>query len=89
MFFFDEISMLSARDLYHISNQLSLVLNTPDLSFGGLNMVFSGDFAQLPPAVGGEDVSLYSRSIGSIATSKKSQEESIGKALWHQFTKVV
>ena len=87
--FFDEVSMLSARDLYRISNQLSLVLNTPEQSFGGLNIVFSGDFAQLPPAVGGENVSLYSRSIGSIATSKKSQEESIGKALWHQFTTVV
>ena len=52
-------------------------------------MVFAGDFAQLPPAVGGEGVSLYSRSIGSIASSKKSQEEAIGKALWHQVTTVV
>ncbi|KDR66272.1 hypothetical protein GALMADRAFT_81086, partial [Galerina marginata CBS 339.88] len=81
--------MLSARDLYRISNQLSTVLNTPDKSFGGLNLVFSGDFAQLAPAVGGENVSLYSRTIGSIASSKKCQEESIGKALWHQITTVV
>ena len=44
--------MLSARDLYCISNQLSKVFNTPEESFGGLNMVFSGDFTQLPPAVG-------------------------------------
>ena len=58
--FFDEVSMLSARDLYCISNQSSKVLNTPEDSFSGLNMVFSGDFAQLPPAVGGEGVSLYS-----------------------------
>jgi hypothetical protein len=81
--------MLSARDLYRISNQLSKVFNTPEDSFGGLNMVFSGDFAQLPPAVGGEGVSLYSRSIGAIASSMKSQEEAIGKALWHQVTTVV
>ena len=87
--FFDEVSMLSARDLYRISNQLSKVFNTPEDSFGGLNMVFSGDFAQLPPAVGGEGVSLYSRSIGAIASSMKSQEEAIGKALWHQVTTVV
>ena len=87
--FFDEVSMLSARDLYRISNQLSQVFNTPEDSFGGLNMVFAGDFAQLPPAVGGEGVSLYSCSIGSIASSKKSQEEAIGKALWHQVTTVV
>ena len=87
--FFDEVSMLSARDLYRISNQLSKVFNTPEDSFGGLNMVFSGDFAQLPPAVGGEGVSLYSRSIGAISSSMKSQEEAIGKALWHQVTTVV
>jgi hypothetical protein len=52
-------------------------------------LVFSGDFAQLPLAVGGEGVSLYSRSIGAIASSMKSQEEAIGKALWHQVTTVV
>ena len=86
--FFDEVSMLSARDLYHISNQLSQVFNTPEDSFGGLNMVFAGDFAQLPLAVGGEGVSLYSCSIGSIASNMKSQEEAIGKALWHQVTTV-
>jgi hypothetical protein len=87
--FFDEVSMLSARDLYRISNQLSKIFNTPEDSFGGLNMVLSGDFAQLPPAVGGEGVSLYSRSIGAVASNIKSQEEAIGKALWHQVTTVV
>ena len=87
--FLDEVSMLSARDLYRISNQLSQVFNTPEESFGGLNMLFSGDFAQLPPAVGGEGVSLYSRSIGAISSNIKSQEEAIGKALWHQVTTVV
>jgi len=52
-------------------------------------MVFCGDFAQLPPAIGDEHVSLYSRTIGAFATDKKSQEEAIGKALWHQITRVV
>jgi len=76
--FFDEVSMLVARDLYRISVQLSQVFNTPDESFGGLNFVFAGDFAQLPPAVGGECVSLYSRSIGAISSHmnlKKKQLE--------------
>ena len=87
--FFDEVSMLSARDLYRINAQLAKVLGVSDVPFGGLNMVFCGEFAQLPPAVGGEHVSLYSRTIGSTATDKKSQEQAIGKALWHQMTKVV
>ena len=87
--FFDEVSMLSARDLYRINAQLAKVFCILDVPFGGLNMIFCGDFAQLPPAVGGEHVSLYSRSIGTFATDKKSQEEAIGKALWHQITRVV
>ena len=87
--FFDEVSMLSARDLYRINHQLAKVLGVSDKPFGGLNMVFSGDFAQLPPAIGGEKVSLYSRVIGTVASDRKSQEEAIGKALWHQITTVV
>ena len=87
--FFDEVSMLSARDMYKISFQLCKVLNIPEIPFGNLNIVFSGDFAQLPPALGGENVSLYSRVIGAISSSSKSQEEAIGKALWHQVTTVV
>ena len=52
--FFDEVSMLSARDMYWINAQLAKVFDQADIPFGGLNMVFSGDFAQLPPAVGGD-----------------------------------
>jgi hypothetical protein len=54
-----------------------------------MNMVFCGDFAQLPPVPGGESKSLYSRTIGALGTSLASQEEAIGKALWHQITTVV
>ena len=43
----------------------------------------------MPPAIGGEAVSLFSQFIGTIATSLRSQEEAIGKALWHQVTSVV
>ena len=39
--------------------------------------------------IGGEHVSLYSRRIGTMAADMKSQEESVGKALWHQITTVV
>jgi hypothetical protein len=87
--FIDEVSMLSAQDLYKISHQLSCVFNVFDIPFGGLNMVFAGDFAQLPPVIGGEHTSLYSRTIGTFSTNAKSQEEAIGKALWHQVTTVV
>ena len=38
--FFDEVSMLSARDLYRINTQLAKVFGVSDIPFGGLNMVF-------------------------------------------------
>ncbi|KAF8702360.1 hypothetical protein AX14_014404 [Amanita brunnescens Koide BX004] len=87
--FLDEVSMLSCYDMYKISTQLCRVMNKPTEPFGGLNMLFAGDFAQLPPPVGGENISLYSHMIGKVATNEKAQQEALGRALWHQVTTVV
>lgn len=88
-FFFHEISMLSCHELYKISARLARIFNCHDVPFGGVNMIFTGDFGQLPPPVGEELVALYSRTIGKNATKVKSQEEAIGRAVWHQVTSVV
>ena len=87
--FLDEVSMLSCRDMYLISARLARVMNNLDVPFGGLNFIFAGDFAQLPPVIGHEHASLYSRTVGMKATSLRDQEAAIGKALWHQVTTVV
>jgi len=87
--FLDEVSMLSCHDMYNISSKLAKAMNIYDNPFGGMNMIFAGDFAQLPP-VGGS--SLYSRTVGTTvdaALTPHSQESSIGKVLWHQITTVV
>jgi hypothetical protein len=87
--FLDEVSMLACHDLYKISSQLAKARNTMDIPFGGLNMIFAGDFAQLPP-VGGD--SLYSGSVGTsvdASQTAKGQQSAIGKALWHQVNTVV
>jgi hypothetical protein len=63
--FMDEVSMLSCKDIYRISERLARVMNNTEEPFGGLNMIFAGDFAQLPPAIGQEHASLYSRTVGS------------------------
>jgi hypothetical protein len=63
--FLDEVSMLSCHDMYTISAQLAKAFNEPNKPFGGLNIIFSGDFSQLPPVGGGESISLYSGSIGT------------------------
>ena len=71
------------------SAQLSKARNVADLPFGAINVIFAGDFAQLPPVGGG---SLYQRMVGtSVDTSHtlKGQQAAIGKALWHQVTAVV
>jgi hypothetical protein len=87
--FIDEVSMLACHELYKISSQLAKALNVFDVPFGGINIIFAGDFAQLPP-VGG--TSLYSGSVGTQIDSGLKphyQEAAIGKALWHQITTVV
>ena len=87
--FLDEVSMLSCRDMYLISARLARVMNNLDAPFGGLNFIFAGDFTQLPPVIGHEHASLYSRTVGLKTTSLRDQEAAIGKALWHQVTTVV
>jgi hypothetical protein len=58
--FIDEVSMLSCRDMYLISARLARVMNNLDTPFGGMNMMFAGDFAQLPPVIGQQNAALYS-----------------------------
>ncbi len=87
--FIDEVSMMSCHDMYKISAQLAKALNAPHLLYGGINIIFAGDFAQLPP-VGG--ASLFSQTVGTqvhAGLKLAGQESAIGKALWHQVTTVV
>ena len=60
--FLDEVSMVACDDNYKISSQLAKGLNEFGLPYGGINMIFAGDFAQLPPVFGSP---LYSGSIGT------------------------
>jgi PIF1-like helicase len=88
--FLDEVSMLSCHDMYNISAQLAKALNIFDVPFGGLNIIFAGDFAQLPPPM--QSHPLYSEGVHSktdAALKPLTQEAVIGKALWHQITTVV
>ena len=50
--FFDEVSMLSARDIYRINTQLAKVFNISDVPFGGLNMFFLWRFCSAPSSSG-------------------------------------
>ncbi len=83
--FIDEVSMISCQDLYKISARLAQLTNENEEAFGGMNMIFAGDFAQLPPV--GRCIYLYGRVNDS--SSIIGQKNAIGKALWHQTTTVV
>ena len=88
--FLDEVSMVSCRDLYKISSQCAKARGEYQEPFGGINFIFAGDFAQLPPVNRG--AALYSGTVGTQINSSQSingQEATIGKALWHQITTVV
>ena len=88
--FLDEVSMLSCYDMYKISSQCAKARGEHSKPFGGINFIFAGDFAQLPPAMNAPP--LYSGSVGTQIESSqtvKNQEAAIGKALWHQVTTVV
>jgi hypothetical protein len=75
--------------LYSISARLAEIFNIHGEAFGGKNMIFAGDFAQLPPVKG---ATLYSGEVSSInnhAMTPRQQESTIGKLLWQQVTTVV
>ena len=87
--FMDKVSMLCCRNMYLISAWLAQINNNPQCPFGGLDMIFAGDFAQLPHVIGQEHASLYSQTVGINPKSLCDQEAAMGKALWHQVTTVV
>jgi len=84
----DELSMLGAQDLFTVSKHLCLATGIHNKPFGGLNIIFTGDFAQLPPV---NQYLFYSGVLGSTchATTIQLQEATVGKSLWHLFTTVV
>tara|TARA_R110002072_G_scaffold69902_1_gene169400 strand:- start:1197 stop:2642 length:1446 start_codon:yes stop_codon:yes gene_type:complete len=45
----DEVSMLSLKLLLIIDQIARKIYNKPDIPFGGLQIIFTGDFYQLPP----------------------------------------
>ena len=78
--------MVACNDIYKISSQLAKGLNEFDFPYGRINMIFSGDFAQLPPVFG---YPLYSGTVGTQLTlmsciTVQGQKAAIGKALKHQ-----
>jgi hypothetical protein len=56
----DEISFCTASQLGQLDHKLKLVKEEPHLTFGGVHVLFCGDFHQLPP-IGGPAVSIWAQ----------------------------
>ncbi|KAJ3483438.1 hypothetical protein NLI96_g6314 [Meripilus lineatus] len=90
LFFLDEMSMISCRELCSISRRLSAIYGNPYQSFGGKTMILVGDFAQLPP-IAKNGPPLYSTKITAWKDSLGPSQDldALGKGVWYEFRHVV
>jgi hypothetical protein len=49
MVIIDEVSFADKHDILKFHGKLSILKQKPDLHYGGLNIIFSGDCRQLEP----------------------------------------
>lgn len=87
--FIDEVSMIGSELLTKISAALSVAKANP-APFGGISVIYAGDFCQLPPVA---NTRLYTpvenRSLPYSALNKKSQKQLLGRSAWLSCDNVV
>jgi len=76
----DEYSMCGQASLHHIDMRLRQIMGTPDIPFGGIVVVLTGDPAQLPPVLAN---CLWDE------RAKEGSEDSQGHMTYHFFESVV
>ena len=87
----DEVSMTGCRLLTKLSRNITIAKHeSHDIPFGGVDMIFFGDFSQYPPVL---DTPLYSNYSSTYTTIKASTSQSdvlreVGRSLWKQLTHV-
>jgi hypothetical protein len=84
----DEVSMVGCQLMYDISHALSKAKSMNTLPFGGVNVIFAGDFAQLPPVAEMKLYSEFRRSKNKGGTTL-SEKNAFGKLLWLSVQTVV
>src|SRR6266511_613600 len=81
----DKVSMIGCRLLLQIHEALCEAKENSNI-FGGINIIFVGDFAQLPP-VG--DVKSYSHIAKEKIGTNTGQKNVFGKLLWCSINKII
>ena len=86
----DEVSMIGCRELVKIHKALCKAKCVPSsVPFGGVDIIFFGDFIQFPPV---KDTPLYNAWSEIINESKSRQAQNtklLGMHLWKQVNKVI
>jgi hypothetical protein len=95
--FIDEVSMVGFKDLCQISTKLQTAFSNTD-PFGGISIIYAGDFYQLPPN-GDPSDAMYNlpSTIGTRSPKKKQKRQSTssltkkaqGVLLWRRLTHAV
>lgn len=85
--FVDEVSTIGCSLLVDVHNALVSATGSTDL-FGGMSVIFAGDFSQLPPVL---DTKLYTHLNHKKlrADTRAGQKMMFGKLLWHSIGTVV
>jgi hypothetical protein len=86
MIVMDEISFVPQTFLAQISDQLKLLLENPNENFGGLNIVYLGDYSQLPPVNGS---SVRSLNVGNSKSAKTRRRKLEGRLLYYDLNHVI
>lgn len=82
----DEVSLLSLINLAEIDYALRMAKERPNEWFGGIIIIFAGDFCQFPP-VGGN--ALYSCMRSNRELSDKEIKRRLGRLAWKTLNAVV
>ena len=83
--FIDEVLMIGCAFLAQLSESLSIAKGNSQ-PFGGISIIFSGDFAQLPPVA---QTRLFSHINTSRVSTRAGQQDVFGKLLWLSVDTVV
>ncbi|PPQ81895.1 hypothetical protein CVT24_009316 [Panaeolus cyanescens] len=81
----DEVSMLGCQNMYKMSSALCAAKNC-DKPFGGLHILFAGDFAQLSPIM---EKSLFDHLDTTPNSTETAQRNVFGKLLWYSISTVI
>jgi hypothetical protein len=84
--FIDEISLLSEQLICEIDHALRYATERPDERFGGITIIFAGDFFQYPP-IGGTP--LYSPIPNANSYRKNYVPRCLGRLAWKSLNAVV